>query len=109
MIEFTAARSPRAVSQAIEESARGQGSISALVVPWESDRQTLSMAVSAVRTEGWAIEHTNLGTITLTDLGNDTTRVAVLPDAARHGEDPALAAAFDQFARQLQRSLQVAP
>ena len=68
---FTATGSPRVVSRVIEEYARGQGHVTAIVVPWESDQVTLSMAVTSVNGEGWAIEHTNLGTIRLTDLGND--------------------------------------
>ena len=64
-ITFTAAGSPQVVSRAIEEYARGQGHVSAIVVPWESSGTTLSMAVTAVKSDGWAIEHTNLGTIRL--------------------------------------------
>jgi len=67
-IEFTATGSPRVVSSAIEQYATGHGSLNAIVVPWESDPVTLSMAVTSVQGEGWAIEHTNLGTIRLTDL-----------------------------------------
>jgi hypothetical protein len=109
MIQFTAARSPRLVSRAIEEYARGQGHVSALVVPWESDHLRLSMAVSSVTGEGWAIEHTDLGTITLTDLGNDTTRVAIAPREPGRPDQPRLADLFDRFARQLQQTFQVAP
>ena len=99
--EFTAAGSPTRVSRAIEELARAQG-ISALVVPWESDATEVSMAVTSVRADGWAIEHTNLGTIRLTDLGNDATRVAIAPDE-RRAEAPQLGALFARFAQQLQR------
>jgi len=99
--EFTAAGSPTRVSRAIEELARAQG-ISALVVPWESDATAVSMAVTSVRADGWAIEHTNLGTIRLTDLGNDATRVAISPDE-RRAEAPQLGALFTRFAQQLQR------
>ena len=35
------------------------------------------MAVTAVKSDGWAIEHTNLGTITLT-ADEDATRVAIV-------------------------------
>src|SRR5712692_5906037 len=107
MIEFTAARSPRAVSQAIEEYARGQGHVCALVVPWESDRLTLSMAVTSAKGEGWAIEHTNLGTIRLTDLGNDLTRVTVEAHEPDHAENQKLAALFDGFARQIKSKFQI--
>jgi hypothetical protein len=101
-IEFSAAGSPRAVSRAIEDFARAEGRVNALVVPWESDAVTVSMAVTSVKADGWAIEHTNLGTIRLTAVGGDTTRVAVeAPEPAPPGE-PALAAAFDGFARRLQ-------
>jgi hypothetical protein len=109
MIEFTAARSPRAVSRAIEEYARGQGHVCALVVPWESDRLTLSMAVTAVKGDGWAIEHTNLGTIRLTDLGNDTTRVAIAADEPDRPDTGRLGTLFERFAVQIQQTFQVAP
>ena len=36
-IEFVANGSPKVVSRAIEEFARGQGHVTAIVVPWESD------------------------------------------------------------------------
>jgi len=109
MMEFTATRSPRVVSSAIEQYATGQGSLNAIVLPWESDRVTLSMAVTAVKGEGWAIEHTNLGTIRLTDLGNDLTRVAIAAHEPDHVEKQKLAALFDRFAHQIQSQLQVAP
>ena len=109
MMEFTATGSPRVVSSAIEQYATGQGSLNAIVVPWESDRVTLSMAVTAVKGEGWAIEHTNLGTIRLTDLGNDLTRVAIAAHEPDHVEKQKLAALFDRFAHQIQSQLQVAP
>ena len=109
MMEFTATGSPRVVSSTIEQYATGQGSLNAIVVPWESDRMTLSMAVTAVRGEGWAIEHTNLGTIRLTDLGNDLTRVAIAAHDPNHVEKQKLAALFERFAQQIQSKLQVAP
>jgi len=107
--DFTAAGSPHVVSRAIEEYARAQGHVTALVVPWESDRTTLSMAVTAVKADGWAIEHTNLGTITLTDLGNDATRVAIAAHEPDHSEKSRLLALFDRFARQLEHELAAAP
>src|ERR671936_265460 len=55
MLEFTAAGSPREVADRIEQCAVAQGNVSALVVPWESDRQTLSIAVTAMKGDGWAI------------------------------------------------------
>jgi hypothetical protein len=104
-IEFTAAGSAKVISRAIEEHARSQGSVNALVVPWESDATRLNMAVTSVKTDGWAIEHTNLGTITLTSVGDETTRVAIhAPDQSSHDE-PKLTAVFDRFARQLQQKL----
>jgi len=107
IIEFTVSGSPRAVSSAIEEYATGHGSLNAIVVPWESDRDTLSMAVTSAKGEGWAIEHTNLGTIRLTDLGNDMTRVAIAPHEPDHAEKQRMTALFDGFARQIQSRLQV--
>src|SRR5579862_37645 len=107
ILEFTATGPPRVVSQAIEQYTIGRGSLNALVVPWESDHVTLSMAVTSGKGEGWSIEHTNLGTIKLTDLGNDLTRVTI----AAHELDPAekqkLAALFNGFARQLQSKFQI--
>ena len=109
IIEFTVTGSPRIVSRAIEEYATGQGSLHAIVVPWESDDVTLSMAITSARADGWAIEHTNLGTIRLTALGNDFTRVAVAAHETDHAEKKKLAALFDGFARQIQSKLQAAP
>jgi len=107
-LEFTTAGSPQVVSQAIEQYAAGQGRLNAIVVPWESDRNTLSMAVTAVKSDGWAIEHTNLGTIRLTNLGDDRTRVAIVPHQPDHAEKQKLAALFDGFARKIQSKFQAA-
>ena len=105
LIEFTASGSAKVLSRAIEEYARAQGNVNALVVPWESDASTLSMAVTAVKIDGWAIEHTNLGTIKLTAIGAETTRVAIeAPEQTTHAE-PKLATVFDRFAQQLQKKL----
>jgi hypothetical protein len=106
ILEFTASGSPRDLSRAIEEFAIGQGSLNAIVVPWESDKATLSMAVTSVKGEGWAIEHTNLGTIKLTDLGNDLTRVSVLTHEPEHSEKKKMLALFEGFARNIQSRLQ---
>jgi len=103
LAEFIAAGSPTRVSRAIEEFARAQGNVCALVVPWESNAGSLSLAVTSVKADGWAIEHTNLGTIRLIDLGNDSTRVAITPDEQRRAETPQLGDLFDRFARQVQR------
>ncbi len=108
MFEFTVAGPPRVVSDEIEAYARGQGTVTALVVPWESDRVTLSMAVTSAKGDGWAVEHTNLGTISLTDLGNDVTRVAIAAHEPDHPERQKLASLFDRFARQLQSKFEVA-
>jgi hypothetical protein len=106
-IEFVAAGSPQIVSRAIEEYARAQGHLTAIVVPWESDATTLSMAVTAVKSDGWAIEHTNLGTIRLTDAGQERTVVAIAADPPDHPEP--LAAAFDRFVRQIQSRFHAEP
>ena len=106
-IEFVANGSPKVVSRAIEEFARAQGHVTAIVVPWESDGTTLSMAVTAVKSDGWAIEHTNLGTIRLVDAGQDRTRVAIAAEVAAHPEATTLAAVFDLFARQVQSRFHV--
>ena len=103
---FVATGSPTSVSDAIETFARAQGHITALVVPWESTPSMLSMAVTSVKIDGWAIEHTNLGTITLTDLGNASTAVTVTAHDPDHPEKPKLITVFDRFAQQLQSRFQ---
>lgn len=108
IFEFMTAGSPRAVSGAIEQFAIGQGSLTAIIVPWESDSTTLCMAVASTQGEGWAIEHTNLGTVRLTDLGNETTRVEVLADFQGHVENQPLARLFARFSSQIQSHLQAA-
>ena len=109
-LEFTAAAAPTTVSRAIEEYARGQGTVTAIVVPWESAGGALSMAVTSVRADGWAIAHTNLGTIRLTGLEGDRSRVAIAPaeSASENPEGPQLALVFDRFARELQQRFEVA-
>jgi hypothetical protein len=106
-IEFVVNGSPKIVSRAIEEFARGQGHVTAIVVPWESDGTTLSMAVTAVKIDGWAIEHTNLGTIRLADAGPDQTGVVIVAEAPNHAEPQKLAAVFDRFVRQIQSRFHV--
>ena len=106
-ITFTTTGSPQVVSRAIEEYARGQGHLTAIVVPWESDNTTLSMAVTAVKSDGWAIEHTNLGTIRLVDAGQDRTDVAIDAELPAHAEPEKLAAVFDRFVRQIQSRFHV--
>jgi hypothetical protein len=105
-VEFVVAGSPRLVARAIEEHVDHHRAVSALVVPWESDRATLSMAVTLARGEGWAIEHTNLGTICLTDLGDDRTRVSLVAVASGHSEEHKLTQVFHEFGRQIQRRFQ---
>ena len=107
MMEFTATGSPRVVSSTIEQYATGQGSLNAIVVPWESDHMTLSMAVTAVRGEGWAIEHTNLGTIRLIDAGQERTEVAIAAEPPDHPERQKLTAVFERFVRQVQSRFHV--
>ena len=109
IIEFTVSGSPRVISRAVEEFAAVHGSLHAIVVPWESDQITLSMAVTSAKADGWAIEHTNLGTVKLTDIGNDSTRVAFAPAEPDHPEKKRLVALFDGFAHQVQSKLQTAP
>jgi hypothetical protein len=67
------------------------------------------MAVTSVKSDGWAIEHTNLGTITLTAAGPDATRIAIAPHEPEHDENGRLSALFDRFARQLHTRFTAAP
>jgi hypothetical protein len=108
LFEFVTAGSPRVVSGAIEQLAIGLGSLTALVVPWESDRTTLCIAVASTQGEGWALEHTNLGTVRLTDLGNESTRVEILADLQNRPENQRLAKLFARFSSEIQSRLQVA-
>jgi hypothetical protein len=110
-VEFVVAGSPRTVARAIEEYAIEQRMVTALVVPWESDEDTLSMSVTSARVDGWAIEHLNLGTIRLSDAGNGQTRVAFAPaDPIRFDQETADSPGrlFDNFARLIQRRFRVA-
>ena len=104
-LEFVANGSPRDVATAIEQYAHGQGHVNAIVVPWESSKTMLSIAVTSVKADGWAIEHTNLGTITLTDRGDASTTVAITSHDPDHAEKPKLTTLFDRFAQQLQDRL----
>ena len=107
IVTFTAAGSPQVVSRAIEEYARGEGHVTAIVVPWESDGTTLSMAVTAVKSDGWAIEHTNLGTIRLVDVGQERTKVAIAAEPPDHPDPQTFTAVFDRFVLQVQRRFHV--
>ena len=110
-MDFIAAGSPEVVSRAIEEYARAQGHVTAIVVPWESDATTLSMAITAVKSDGWAIEHTNLGTIRLTGAGEERTAVTIAAESPDHPPDhpdlQQLTAVFDRFVRQVQTRFHV--
>lgn len=108
-IEFVTHGSARTVARAIEEFARGQGRVSAIVVPWESSATTLNLSVTSVRADGWAIEHTNLGTVTLTDRGNETTAVTVTAHSPDEAEARNLTALFERFAQELQRRFETRP
>jgi hypothetical protein len=108
LFEFMTAGSPRTVSGAIEQLAVGLGSLTAIVVPWESNPTTLAMAVASTQGEGWALEHTNLGTIRLIDLGNEMTRVEILADLEHHPEHQKLAKLFGRFSIEIQSRLQAA-
>ena len=107
IVEFIAAGLPRALSKAIEEHARGLGSVSVLLVPWESSDVTLSMAVTLVKADGWAIEHTNLGTVKLTDLGHDRTQIVLVAHEMDHPEQERVTPLLDVFGRQIQDRFQV--
>ncbi len=109
MIEFVTPGSPRDVSRAIEDLAAERRAMAAIVVPWESDRVTLTMSVTAVKGEGWAIEHTNLGTIRLTDLGNEQTQVTVARDGPLQGDEQGRVVLFDRFAHELRSRFRATP
>jgi hypothetical protein len=102
IVEFIATGTPRSLSQAIEQHATRLGSVSVLLVPWESDDVTLSMAITLVNSDGWAIEHTNLGTVKLTDLGHDHTQIALVAEVTEHPEQERLTPLLNAFGRQIQ-------
>jgi hypothetical protein len=104
-LEFTAKGAPKDVAQAIEQYAHGQGSVTAIVVPWESSKTMLSMSVTSVKADGWAIEHTNLGTVTLTDAGDGTTAVAITAHDPGDADRSKLTSVFERFAQQLHQRL----
>jgi hypothetical protein len=109
LLQFTVPGSPRDVARAVEEFAVGLGSLTAIVVPWESDRTTLVMTVTSTQGEGRFLEHTDLGTVRLIDLGNASTRVAVEAKPLDHAEKQRMAALFVRFTSQIQTRFQVAP
>ncbi len=108
LLNFTVPGSPREVSRAIEECAAGQGSLSAIIVPWESGRSTVTIAVTSTQGEGFALQHTDLGTIRLSEAGDDMTRVEIIAHHPNHGEKKSLAAHFVRFANHVQSRFQVA-
>jgi hypothetical protein len=106
---FLAGGTPQEVARAIEDYARSLQGIQALVVPWESDAASLSMAVTSVTGEGWAIEHKNLGTLRLKGVADGRTEVTVataLATSSDHSASHHLVALFDRFASQLQSRFQ---
>jgi len=106
LVTFTTTGSPQVVSRAIEECARSQGQVTAIVVPWESGGGMLSMAVTAVQADGWAIQHTNLGTIRLTGAGPERTEVAIAAEPPDRPDRQQLADVFHRFARLVQGRFQ---
>jgi hypothetical protein len=110
IVDFMARGSARTVASAIETFAAERRLVTALVVPWESSPTTVNMSVTATRGDGWAIEHTNLGTITLVDVDGQRTRV-VIADQTRqpdvHEPDQPVphkpASALTAFARQIEQ------
>jgi hypothetical protein len=109
IVQFVAEGAPRALAAAIEEHARGRGAVSVIIVPWESDQRTLSMAVTLVKADGWAIEHTNLGTVKLTDLGDNRTSVALFGHSLGldHPEREKLDPLLETLGRQIQSRFQL--
>jgi hypothetical protein len=104
IVDFTIRGTNRALASAIEELAAERRVVNALVVPWESDAATVRMAVTASKVDGWAIEHTNLGTVELADLGSGLTRIVVTGETG--GETSSMLTAF---ARQIERKFNPAP
>ena len=109
ILQFTVPGSLSDVSKTIEEFAVGVGSLTAVVVPWLSDRTNVTMAITSTQGEGRFLEHTDLGTVRLTDLGNHSIRVAIEPRPLDHAEKQRMATLFVRFASQIQTRFQVAP
>ncbi len=107
LVDFTAPGSVGALSHSIEDYAQQRRIVSALVVPWESTDAAVTMAVTSVSGEGWALEHTNLGTIQLTDLGESRTRIAISRATIDHEDEAKLAAMLARFAGQLRETLEL--
>jgi hypothetical protein len=102
LLQFLASGSPQQVARAIEDYTRSLQGVQALVVPWESDAATLSMAVTSVTGEGWAIEHKNLGTLRLREIANGRTEVTVASALSSQAEPRSVVALFERFATGLQ-------
>jgi hypothetical protein len=66
------------------------------------------MAITLVTADGWAIEHTNLGTVKLSDLGNDRTRVILLEHVtgAGHADQGRVLSLLETLGHELQRRFQ---
>lgn len=107
ILQFTAAGNPKALGRRIEDFAQQRRVVAANVVPWEGDERTVSLSVTSVRSEGWAIEHTNLGTIRLTDLGGDRTGVELLAHEHDNPDKEKLAGVLGGFAKQLQGAFEL--
>jgi len=108
LLNFTVSGSTREISRVVQECAVGQGSLSAIVVPWESDGTTITIAVTSTQGEGFALQHTDLGTIRLSQAAADMTRVEIIAHHPDQGEKKSLAAHFVRFANHLQTRFQVA-
>lgn len=105
--EFVSQGSARDVSRAIEAQADEQRVLTVLVVPWESEPARVNMAVTSVKADGWAIEHTNLGTITLANLEGNRTRVSVVALDVEHEDRARLLGLFERFANRLRDQFQI--
>ena len=106
LVEFIAAGSAKGVAQEIEQCARVDTVLNAIVVPWESTPALRSIAVTLVKVDGWAIEHTNLGTITVADLGNALTRVVVMAVETDHPDQGKRLNMLVRFAGHIQSRLE---
>ncbi|MGQ0735378.1 MAG: hypothetical protein ACT4QD_17215 [Acidobacteriota bacterium] len=107
IIQFVARGTPGALAKAMEADATGRGSVSMLVVPWESTDQVIAMAITLVKPDGWAIEHTNLGTATLTGLGHEQTEVTVVGHDTEHPERERLRQQLEMLGQHLRTRFQV--
>jgi hypothetical protein len=64
------------------------------------------MSVTSVTRDGWAIQHTNLGTVKLVGVGDNRTQVSVLAHPLDRPEAGGHAALLDRFASRLRRELE---